>query len=236
MPARSVPRSRTADRTPPLTDPHRRPTCRRARERAPTSAASTCRRPGRPMLPLLSRKPRCRPSLPRPFSTRRASSSKAIRSATSMRSPRCGPSPRSSSTSSTASRPRRVTRGCACSRIAGCGRCWAMATGRFARRRRAVMSATSASPISTGSSSRRFAVCRKPAGLATWAHGKGYATEALAAALAWLDGQQRFERSVCVIAPTNVASIRVAEKAGYGEPQRIRFNDADSLLFSRRSR
>jgi RimJ/RimL family protein N-acetyltransferase len=37
--------------------------------------------------------------------------------------------------------------------------------------------------------------------LAPWAHGKGYATEALAAALAWLDAQQRFERSVCLIAP-----------------------------------
>ena len=99
------------------------------------------------------------------------------------------------------------------------------------------MSAISASPISTGSSSRRFAACRKPAGpLATWAHGKGYATEALSAALAWLDGQHRFERSVCLIAPTNVASIRVAEKAGYGEPVQIRFNDTDSLLFSRARR
>ncbi|HHV7518648.1 TPA: GNAT family N-acetyltransferase [Burkholderia orbicola] len=72
--------------------------------------------------------------------------------------------------------------------------------------------------------------------LATWAQGNGYATEALAAALAWLDAQQRFERSVCLIAPTNLASIRVAEKAGYGEPRRIRFNDADSLMFSRKSR
>lgn len=72
--------------------------------------------------------------------------------------------------------------------------------------------------------------------LATWAQGNGYATEALATALAWLDAQQRFERSVCLIAPTNVASIRVAEKAGYGAPQRIRFNDAESLMFSRKSR
>ena len=72
--------------------------------------------------------------------------------------------------------------------------------------------------------------------LATWAQGNGYATEALAAALAWLDAQQRFERSVCLIAPTNVASIRVAEKAGYGAPQRIRFNDAESLMFSRKRR
>ncbi|RKU00142.1 N-acetyltransferase [Burkholderia sp. Nafp2/4-1b] len=72
--------------------------------------------------------------------------------------------------------------------------------------------------------------------LASWAHGNGYATEALAHALDWLDAQQRFERSVCLIAPTNVASIRVAEKAGYADPERIRFNDADSLLFSRACR
>ncbi|HDR8920095.1 GNAT family N-acetyltransferase [Burkholderia vietnamiensis] len=69
--------------------------------------------------------------------------------------------------------------------------------------------------------------------LASWAHGKGYATEALTHALHWLDAQQRFERSVCLIAPTNTASIRVAQKAGYADPVRIRFNDADSLLFSR---
>lgn len=69
--------------------------------------------------------------------------------------------------------------------------------------------------------------------LASWAHGKGYATEALTHALRWLDAQQRFERSVCLIAPTNTASIRVAQKAGYADPVRIRFNDTDSLLFSR---
>jgi RimJ/RimL family protein N-acetyltransferase len=69
--------------------------------------------------------------------------------------------------------------------------------------------------------------------LAGWAHGKGYASEALAHALAWLDAQQRFERSVCLIAPANVASIRVAQKAGYADPVSVRFNDADSLLFTR---
>ncbi|KVC49152.1 GCN5 family acetyltransferase [Burkholderia diffusa] len=72
--------------------------------------------------------------------------------------------------------------------------------------------------------------------LASWAHGNGYATEALSHALRWLDMQHRFERSVCLIAPTNVASIRVAQKAGYVDPVRIRFNDADSLLFSRACR
>ena len=43
--------------------------------------------------------------------------------------------------------------------------------------------------------------------LAAWAHGKGFATEALAAAVAWLDQQPRFDRTVCLISPDNAASL-----------------------------
>ncbi|NLR98647.1 GNAT family N-acetyltransferase [Rhizobium sp. P38BS-XIX] len=68
---------------------------------------------------------------------------------------------------------------------------------------------------------------------AAWAHGQGFATEALAAAAAWLDKDARFDRSVCLISPENTASIRVAQKAGYGNPQPIRLNNKDTLLFSR---
>lgn len=71
--------------------------------------------------------------------------------------------------------------------------------------------------------------------LALWAHGRGYATEALSHALAWLDAQHRFERSVCLISPANAASLRVAEKTGYADPKPLRFN-ADTLLFSRACR
>jgi RimJ/RimL family protein N-acetyltransferase len=51
--------------------------------------------------------------------------------------------------------------------------------------------------------------------LASSAHGKGYASEALAAISAW--GRQHFgsHRDCCIIAPDNAASIRVAEKAGF---------------------
>lgn len=47
------------------------------------------------------------------------------------------------------------------------------------------------------------------------AQGKGYATEAVRAALAW--GERRFgnPRSVCIIDPGNRASVRVAEKCGF---------------------
>jgi RimJ/RimL family protein N-acetyltransferase len=61
------------------------------------------------------------------------------------------------------------------------------------------------------------------------AHGKGYAGEAVAAMLGWADARG-MDRTVCIIAPENAASVRVAEKQGYrvladgtykGNPTRI---------------
>ena len=51
--------------------------------------------------------------------------------------------------------------------------------------------------------------------LATAAHGKGYATEALRAALVWAGGAFPTPRTTCLIHPDNLASIRVAQKCGY---------------------
>lgn len=51
--------------------------------------------------------------------------------------------------------------------------------------------------------------------LSTAVHGKGYATEAMRAALAWLDESVDAPQSCCLIDPENAASIRVAEKLGY---------------------
>jgi len=65
------------------------------------------------------------------------------------------------------------------------------------------------------------------------AQGKGYATEALKAALAWLDGTGRHPRSVCIISPSNLASIRVAEKAGYRQEGMVRMGDGELLLMAR---
>lgn len=46
------------------------------------------------------------------------------------------------------------------------------------------------------------------------AWGRGYASEAVGAMLAWADGQA-IERTCCIIEPANAASIRVAEKHGF---------------------
>ncbi len=50
--------------------------------------------------------------------------------------------------------------------------------------------------------------------LAAQAHGRGYAAEAMAAALGWLDARGE-GRSVCIIAPANTASLRLADRLGY---------------------
>src|SRR5262249_54335721 len=65
------------------------------------------------------------------------------------------------------------------------------------------------------------------------AHGKGLASEAVRAALAW--GDQRFVggRTVCMIDPDNAASIRVAEKNGYREFARTTYKGAPAILFQR---
>jgi len=51
--------------------------------------------------------------------------------------------------------------------------------------------------------------------LASQAHGKGYASEAAAAAHRWFAATHGAQRSVCIIAPENIASLRVAQKLGY---------------------
>ncbi len=47
------------------------------------------------------------------------------------------------------------------------------------------------------------------------AHGRGFASEAVRAALAWHEQAIGPQRTACMIAPENQASIRVAEKCGF---------------------
>jgi RimJ/RimL family protein N-acetyltransferase len=71
--------------------------------------------------------------------------------------------------------------------------------------------------------------------LAPWAHGRGYATEAVRAALAWGDAHLAAPRTVCMIAPENSASIHVAEKCGFRELTRATYKGEETLLFERPS-
>ncbi|MFI5348783.1 MAG: GNAT family N-acetyltransferase [Elusimicrobiota bacterium] len=62
-------------------------------------------------------------------------------------------------------------------------------------------------------------------------HGRGYATEAVRAAASWGDG--RFGRTVCLISPANIASIRVAEKCGFRRLRETAYKGETVFLFER---
>jgi len=65
------------------------------------------------------------------------------------------------------------------------------------------------------------------------AQGKGYATEAVTAALAW--GEKHFGGATtgCLINPDNLASIRVAEKVGFREFCRTFYKDHQATIYRR---
>jgi RimJ/RimL family protein N-acetyltransferase len=64
-------------------------------------------------------------------------------------------------------------------------------------------------------------------------HGKGYATEAVRVALEWADRRLHAPRSVCLIDPENVPSIRVAAKCGFRELLRTTYHGTPTLMFER---
>jgi RimJ/RimL family protein N-acetyltransferase len=67
--------------------------------------------------------------------------------------------------------------------------------------------------------------------LAPRAHGKGYATEAMSAVLAWSDAA--FPRTVCLISPGHTVSLRVAEKLGYRELTRTDYKKSEVIVLER---
>jgi RimJ/RimL family protein N-acetyltransferase len=68
---------------------------------------------------------------------------------------------------------------------------------------------------------------------ATQFHAKGYATEAVLAAVAWGDAHFGAGRTACIIDPENLASIRVAEKCGYRKLQIATYKAHSTMLFVR---
>jgi len=64
-------------------------------------------------------------------------------------------------------------------------------------------------------------------------HGKGFALEAMTAALDWFDEQALSSRSVCIIDPLNTASIRLAEKLGFSNYGQGHYKGSDVNKYER---
>lgn len=64
-------------------------------------------------------------------------------------------------------------------------------------------------------------------------HGRGYATEAMKAALAWTDTKLGNPRMFCIIAPGNTPSIRVAAKCGFKPWYETTYKNDPTLVFLR---
>ncbi len=80
--------------------------------------------------------------------------------------------------------------------------------------------------------------------LAPWAHGQGFATEAVGAVLAWADARAgdpsapaalASGRTACLIAPENAASVRVAEKCGFRAAGVATYKGQGVPVFERRA-
>lgn len=69
--------------------------------------------------------------------------------------------------------------------------------------------------------------------LAPSVHGRGYASEAVAAALHWGEAFFGPVRTVCLIHPDNAASLAVAAKFGYREYARTTYKSGPGVLLER---
>jgi RimJ/RimL family protein N-acetyltransferase len=64
-------------------------------------------------------------------------------------------------------------------------------------------------------------------------HGKGLATEAMRAALAWADANIPAPESWCMIGPKNIPSQKVADRFGYRRAADAQYNGEDVLTYLR---
>ena len=70
-------------------------------------------------------------------------------------------------------------------------------------------------------------------GIAPRFQGQGLASEALQAALQWADRALKASRTVCMIAPDNAPSIRLAQRVGYAPYADTTYKGAAVTLFQR---
>jgi RimJ/RimL family protein N-acetyltransferase len=64
------------------------------------------------------------------------------------------------------------------------------------------------------------------------AHGRGLAEEAMRAALVWIEGAG-FRSTVCIIAPGNTASLKLADRLGYVVQGEAQFRGQPTTLLAR---
>lgn len=70
-------------------------------------------------------------------------------------------------------------------------------------------------------------------GLSPAFHGEGFAREGLEAALAWADAHLSATRTVCMISPENLASLKLAARVGYRPYASATYKDQPVQLFER---
>lgn len=70
-------------------------------------------------------------------------------------------------------------------------------------------------------------------GLLPEVHGKGYATEAVQAIIAWAENHFGKVRMVCIIDPANAASLRVAARCGFEECARTTYKGDPTIILER---
>lgn len=68
--------------------------------------------------------------------------------------------------------------------------------------------------------------------LACWAHGQGFAREALSAALSWGDRHLGPE-TICMIDDANIASVKLAQSYGYKPVREVRYKGKGTRIYSR---
>ena len=66
-----------------------------------------------------------------------------------------------------------------------------------------------------------------------WAEGQGFATEAIRAATRWHEAAFGATRQVCIVAPDNAPSLRVAEKLGFRRFDERLYQDRTVILHER---
>ena len=69
--------------------------------------------------------------------------------------------------------------------------------------------------------------------LANWAHGQGFAFEAVTAGLAWGETSWGAGPVVCIIDPGNAPSLKLAAKVGFAEAARTTYKDGPTVLMRR---